>query len=204
MTASAVRKYFIGVVSLQHAKKGYEGGFTQACHGKRAPLAKMSKGDWFVQYSPKMALGSKCPCQKFSFIGRATTGRVYQFEMAPGFIPHRMDITYMDTDQAPYADIKPLLDDLSFIKNKKRWGFPFMRGFLEVPQEDFAVIYHAMTGKEFDPEQKLTAIKTERVAGMGCQKSQGRKSSGRIQDCYMQIMQPKKRSKGKKKPKTIE
>ena len=42
--------YFIGVVSLAHAQQGYAKGFTQACHGKKYPLAHMKQGDWMVLY----------------------------------------------------------------------------------------------------------------------------------------------------------
>jgi hypothetical protein len=36
-------QYWIAVVSKDHVLKGVEGGFAQAGHGKRAPLAKMKK-----------------------------------------------------------------------------------------------------------------------------------------------------------------
>jgi len=140
--------YFIGVVSLEHAKRGYEGSFTQACHGKKSPLMRMKKGDWFVQYSPKMTLTSKDPYQKFSFIGEVSGNAPYQVELSPNFNPYRIDIAYIDTKKAlPFA-IKNLIQNLSFIKNKQRWGMSFRFGFLKIPKQDFQLIYHAMTGKK--------------------------------------------------------
>ena len=142
---------FVGVVSLEHATRGYDMGFTQACHGKRAPLSRMNKGDLFVQYSPKLALRGKKPYQKFSYIGTVSTGTVYQVEMAPGFKPFRIDIDYLRSDQAQHTSIRPLIDRLSFITNKTKWGAKFRFGFLEIPIKDFGIIYKAMTGETFKP-----------------------------------------------------
>jgi predicted RNA-binding protein len=38
-----------------------------------------------------------------------------------------------------------MLDDLQFIKNKKRWGFYLMSGFRRIEKEDFDYIKAAMT-----------------------------------------------------------
>ncbi|WP_316355603.1 EVE domain-containing protein [Candidatus Neptunichlamydia sp. REUL1] len=145
---------FVGVVSLEHATRGYNGGFTQACHGKQSPLSRMNKGDVFVQYSPKDALGGSKACQHFTYIGSVATGKVYQVEMGPGFKPFRIDIDYLSADQAKQASIRPLIERLSFIKNKTKWGMAFRFGFLEIPLSDFKIIYMAMTGKSIDTPRK--------------------------------------------------
>jgi predicted RNA-binding protein len=38
------------------------------------------------------------------------------------------------------APIQPLIDKLSFIKNKKLWGYVFRYGLVEIPKEDFGVV----------------------------------------------------------------
>jgi predicted RNA-binding protein len=40
--------------------------------------------------------------------------------------------------------IEPLIDKLSFIKNKKNWGSAFFSGARQIPPEDFFVIMKAM------------------------------------------------------------
>jgi hypothetical protein len=42
------------------------------------------------------------------------------------------------------APIHPLLSDLAFIEDKRRWGFPFRRGLFRVERSDFALIAAAM------------------------------------------------------------
>ena len=65
----------------------------------------------------------------------------YQVEMAPGFTPWRRNVAFATCDEAP---IEPLLDDLGFITDKRRWGYPFRRGLFEIPETDFEVIRAAM------------------------------------------------------------
>ena len=170
---------FVGIVSLEHATTGYNMGFTQACHGKKAPLSRMNKGDLFVQYSPKLALSGKKPYQKFSYIGTVSTGNVYQVEMAPGFKPFRIDIDYLPSDQAQHAPIRPLIDRLSFITNKAKWGGKFRFGFLEIPVNDFGIIYKAMTGESY-----RSIIKT--LPDVGDSKSRTSKSA-----CKRSIAKPR-------------
>ncbi len=46
-------KYWINTVSYDHLKNGLEDRFTQANHGKRVNLQRLSKGDLIVFYSPR-------------------------------------------------------------------------------------------------------------------------------------------------------
>nr|MCH9703347.1 EVE domain-containing protein [Chlamydiota bacterium] len=41
-------KYWIGVASHEHVKRGEADGFCQVCHGKGAPLRRMKPGDLLV------------------------------------------------------------------------------------------------------------------------------------------------------------
>ena len=181
---------FIGVVSLEHATTGYNLGFTQACNEKKAPLSKMNKGDWFVQYSPKLALSSKTPYQKFSYIGTVATGNVYQVEMASDFKPFRLDIDYLPSEQAQHAPIKPLINRLSFITNKDKWGAKFRFGFLEIPESDFKIIYNSMTGQDFDNrlsiEKRISySAKIEETENIKTQTQSKKKKVSRLQHGYI-------------------
>jgi len=52
---------------------------------------------------------------------------VYQFEMSPDFTPYRRDVRFIVGQDVP---IHPLLEQLSFIKNKNKWGSAFRFGLL--------------------------------------------------------------------------
>ena len=134
-------RYWMAVASKEHVQRGESDGFAQVCHGKKGPLAKMREGDWLIYYSPTVTFGKKDPCQAFTVIGRIATGKPYPFEMSPDFIPWRINVNF---EKAQEAEIKPLLEQLSFTKDKIRWGFPFRRGCFEIAEQDFTHIAKAM------------------------------------------------------------
>ncbi|MCW3058629.1 MAG: hypothetical protein JWQ02_450 [Capsulimonas sp.] len=134
-------RYWIGVVSRSHVERGVEGGFAQLCHGKAAPLRQMSVGDWLVYYSPKTDMPDGAPLQAFTAIGQVVGEETYEFAMSPDFVPFRRDIAYKTSKAAP---IQPLLSQLSFIHDVKRWGYAFRAGRLEMTHEDFERIAQAM------------------------------------------------------------
>jgi hypothetical protein len=103
----------------------------------------MSVGDWIIYYSPKELFEEATPCQKFTAIGKVVGSEVYPFEMFPGFVPHRRDISFLKASDAP---IRPLLEQLSFIKDKSKWGYAFRYGHLEIPRSDFELIATKMLG----------------------------------------------------------
>lgn len=129
--------YWIAVASREHVKRGVAGGFAQVCHGKPGPLKQMTADDWIVYYSPTEKFGEKMPCRQFTAIGRVKPGEPYQHRMSADFIPWRLDIAFLSAKDAP---IESLIDQLTFIKNKQRWGFPFRRGCFSVPLNDFRLI----------------------------------------------------------------
>jgi len=136
-------RFWIGVASREHVRLGVAGGFCQLCHGKAGPLKRMSRGDWIVYYSPTERFGKADPCQRFTAIGEVLAGEAYPFAMAPGFVPHRRDVRFLDAAEVP---IRPMLDQLSFIPDKRRWGYVFRYGHLEIPAEDFSRIANDMLG----------------------------------------------------------
>lgn len=128
--------------SRDHVLKGVEEGFIQANHGKEAPMNKLSKGDGIICYSSKEKYGEKTPCQKFTAIGKVIDDEAYIGSMQGGdFKPHRRDVEFYNCKE---ADVRPLIEDLDFIKNKKKWGFPFMLGFVEISGKDYELIASRM------------------------------------------------------------
>jgi len=133
--------YWIGVVSRSHVMIGVEGGFVQLNHGKKAPVQRLKAGDMLAMYSPRESYPDGPVLQAFTAIGTIKSGEVYQVEMSAEFKPYRVDVRFLSCNEAP---IKPLIEQLSFIKNKAHWGAAFRFGFVKVPAQDFAHIARAM------------------------------------------------------------
>lgn len=134
-------RYWIGVASREHVMRGVAGGFAQVCHGKCTPLKQMKPGDWLIYYSSVEFFGEKEPCRRFTALGRIKNNEPYQYAMSDDFIPWRRDVEFVPITEVA---IEPLIIHLSFIKNKKRWGFPFARGCFSIPESDFKLITQAM------------------------------------------------------------
>jgi predicted RNA-binding protein len=140
-------RFWVGVVSRSHVQIGVKGGFVQLGHGKKAPLQKLHAGDGLVMYSPRTDYPDGEVLQSFTAIGVVTSGEIYQVEMSPEFRPFRIDVQFHKCREAL---IKPLLDQLSFIKNKTHWGAAFRFGQLQIPAVDFKIIAEAMGCNAFD------------------------------------------------------
>ncbi|WP_194841390.1 EVE domain-containing protein [Salinibacillus xinjiangensis] len=134
-------RYWICVASRDHVNRGVNGGFAQLCHGKETPLKKMNTGDWIIYYSSKKNFKENTPHQKFTALGKVIDDNVFQFDMGNGFVPFRRNIDFISCTE---ASIHPLISQLSFIKNKERWGYPFRFGHLEVCEQDFKLIAEQM------------------------------------------------------------
>jgi hypothetical protein len=134
-------RYWIGVVSAEHVRRGVSGGFAQLCHGKAAPLRRMRPGDWLVYYSPAERMGGGEPVQAFTAIGRVRDGSAYECDMGGGFVPFRRDVGYLPCRAAP---IRPLLAGLAFLPSGAHWGYVFRRGHVEITEADFLLIARAM------------------------------------------------------------
>ncbi len=134
-------KYWINTISRDHVLRGVEGGFTQANHGKPHMLKRLTAGDWIVFYSPKTNYQDGEPLQAFTAIGRVVDEELYQVEMSPGFVPWRRNVDFQPCTE---THIKPMIEELSFIKNKIRWGYMFRFGMFEIPETDFKQIQGAM------------------------------------------------------------
>ena len=134
--------YWINTISRDHVRRGVGGGFTQANHGKSTILKRLKTGDWIVFYSPKTSYQDGEPLQAFTAIGQVKDDELYQVEMRPGFVPWRRNVKFQECQEVP---IKPLLDELSFIKDKTHWGYMFRFGLFQIPEEDFPKIKRPMT-----------------------------------------------------------
>lgn len=134
-------KYWIVVISKEHTQLAVNGNFMQACHGKQAPLKRMKKGDYVIIYSSKFTMDGNEKLQAFTAVGQVADNEIYQFQMTENFKPFRRNIEFLKSIECLIA---PLINDLEFIPNKKRWGYPFRFGFLEITENDFNLITSKM------------------------------------------------------------
>lgn len=134
-------RYWINTVSRDHVQAGVEGGFTQANHGRPTGLRRLARGDGLVFYSPRTHYPAGEPLQRFTAIGRVADDEPYQAVMTPTFHPWRRRVEFLACDEAPIRD---LLDELTFIGDRQRWGYVFRRGLFEIPGADFQRIAAAM------------------------------------------------------------
>ncbi|HEX8000719.1 MAG TPA: EVE domain-containing protein [Pyrinomonadaceae bacterium] len=135
-------RYWCAVASREHVKRGVAGGFAQAGHGKKGPLSRMKPLDGIVYYSPTDRMGkSGQKCQMFTSIGLVKDGSIYPVEMSLGFTAYRRDVEYFEAEDAP---IQPLLQDLSFTRERKSWGYMFRFGLFEIERDDFVRIFAEM------------------------------------------------------------
>lgn len=68
----ATRRHWVIVASRDHARRGVDGGFVMANHGKRAPLARMSVGDGIFIYSPRTTHPSGEALRAITIVGEVT------------------------------------------------------------------------------------------------------------------------------------
>ena len=92
-------------------------------------LERASKGDVVVFYSPRTGIRSGEVVQAFTGIAEVTAES-----------PHRAK--FIAVSEAP---VRPLIESLDFIRNKKSWGVAFRRGFFEIPESDYQRIAAAMS-----------------------------------------------------------
>ena len=141
-------KYWINTVSRDHVLLGREGGFVQAGHGRKQPLEMMSAGDLILFYSPRTSPEEGELLQRFTAIAEVAEGEIYTAVMPEHLRPHRREVKYFLCEE---ADIRPLIPNLTFIKNKACWGFLFRFGLFEIPQADFECIAQHMKAMPHRP-----------------------------------------------------
>jgi len=141
MDSHAMTKYWIIVASKNHVMRGVSLGIAQASHGKRSGLSRMHAGDGIVYYSAKTRYEGGEPLKAFTALGFIADEEIYQVEESPDFKPFRRKVNYAATRDVAAP---PLINDLSFIRNKKAWGYVMRFGLIEIPEKDFRLIAQKM------------------------------------------------------------
>ncbi|MBW8721875.1 MAG: EVE domain-containing protein [Polaromonas sp.] len=138
------RKNWIAVASAEHARRGCAeplNGYMQVCHGKCAPLKRMSPGDLVTYYSPTLRMGGGDRLQRFVSLGIVQPGEPYAFDMGGGFTPFRRDVAYVAAEE---ASIQTLLEQFDFVEDPQRWGYKFRFGLFDISDHDMRLIARAM------------------------------------------------------------
>ncbi|WP_265444974.1 EVE domain-containing protein [Flexivirga meconopsidis] len=129
-------RYWLLVVSRDHARRGVAGGFVMANHGKRAPLARMTAGDRILIYSPTTAYPGGDPLRAVTFIGTVTGEQPEPSDVIPGGFRRAAELR--EIDPIPLADIRDHIPTA-------RLRF----GFLELdPVDAEAVLGRAVTARQ--------------------------------------------------------
>ncbi|WP_330249908.1 EVE domain-containing protein [Nocardia sp. NBC_00565] len=144
--ATSGGRYWLGVVSREHVRRGVELGIAQVNHGKRTPLERMSPGDGFLCYSPREGMRTGAPIRSFTAIGTIDDGPVWQADPDDGgcFQPWRRAVDYRtDAQEIPIDELRAELD----LTSTPNWGMALRRGLIELTAHDFALIARTMIGE---------------------------------------------------------
>ena len=139
--------YWIGVAAGKHVTIGVRDGFAMFAHGRHEAARRVQPGDWVVYYSPREGMNEGAKLRAFTALGQALAGEAAERQMQPGVTGWYRRMRWLDGKP---ADIYPLLDTLSFVKDRQHWGVYFLKSLFKIDGGDFALIANAMgIGQEF-------------------------------------------------------
>ena len=135
-------RYWIAVVPKSRVEIAVRENVAMFAHGKHEAVLRVRPGDWLAYYSPRTILKGGDEVRAFTAIGRIADGEPYESEGMAGRAGWRRRIAY--ERKAREASVYPLLDELSFIKDRQHWGIFFHRSLFSVSRDDFQLIAKAM------------------------------------------------------------
>jgi hypothetical protein len=135
-------RHWIAVVPKVGVERCLAGGFAMFAHGRHDAVKRTKTGEWLAYYSPRTLLKGGDEIRAFTAIGKFTEREPYEAEMMPGRVGWRRDIAF--EKGAREAGVYPLLDQLSFIKDRTHWGLFFHRSLFSVQRDDLVLIAAAM------------------------------------------------------------
>jgi hypothetical protein len=138
----SVSRAWIVVASEDHVQTAVQGGFIQAGHGRHSAVAQFGRGDTVICYSARRHYGEREPCQRFTALGTILDTEPFAARVSESFSPFRRQVRWDTALQS--APVTPLLDRLSFIRDRRNWGYAFRFGVFRISTEDRGRIEHAM------------------------------------------------------------
>ena len=133
-------RFWVGVVAADHVGHAVETGICAFSKGTKSALVKLGEGDRFAYYSPKTGFMTGDAVHCFTALGTVIDPTPFQ-TIWDGHEIWAARAAYAAITPAP---VRPLLDHLSFVTNKEKWGMAFRRGQFEINAADFARIETAM------------------------------------------------------------
>lgn len=122
------RRDWLIVASREHARRGLEGGFVMANHGKRAGLDRMSKGDGVLIYSPTTAYPHGEPLRALTVVGELTGEEPVASDVIPGGFCRRASLREIEPlplqsfrDHVPVSRLRFGLIELDAAAAKHLW-----------------------------------------------------------------------------------
>lgn len=134
-------QFWIAVVAQDRVERARKGGYAELNNGRAGMLELLHAGDVFLTYSPRAADPKGEPVQAFTSVGCVGDGPLSRVDMPDGTSCFRLPVTYLEAHPAP---IRPLLDLLTFIRNRQHWGAAFRFGALRIGARDYLTIASAM------------------------------------------------------------
>jgi hypothetical protein len=131
-------RFWIGVTRKEHVDVAIQGGFVMFAHGKHSAVAKLSPGDYFTYYVPMTISGEAV--RAFTAMGVVEPPEPEEAVSDRGSFWRRKARYFA----APPADVYPLLERFSFIRDRSHWGMAFHKSLFEVSRTDFTMIADAM------------------------------------------------------------
>ncbi len=134
--------HFIGVVHRKQVRIARDKGVVAFGHGKESLVRTLNPGDTVIYYAPREEPGGD-PVQCFVSMATVTGDAPFVVEFYMGSEGWVREARY---DLWGAAPVRPMLEDLSFVKNKQSWGMTFRGGKFEIPAADHDLIVAALKG----------------------------------------------------------
>lgn len=132
--------HYVGVVHRKMVEIARERGVVAFGHGKESLVRSLEVGDSVIFYAPREEPDG-APVQAFVALAEVTGAEPRESDFYMGRTGWLRDARFLMTAEVP---VKPMLEDLTFVKNKTHWGMTFRGGRFRIPGEDHARIVAAM------------------------------------------------------------
>nr|WP_295464229.1 EVE domain-containing protein [Mesorhizobium sp.] len=133
---------WIGVAAARHVRIAVESGFAMFAHGRHSAALRTQPGDWVAYYSPREGMNEGGEVRAFAVIGRILPGEPHERQMtAAGDTGWQRNAEWLPSRN---ADIYPLLDRFSFVRDRGHWGMYFRKSLFPIERGDFALIAASM------------------------------------------------------------
>jgi len=137
--------FYIGVAHRAQAIHAAQEGFVAFSHGRESAVQRLNVGDRVIYYAPKSDFDGE-PVQAFvahaTVTGDAPCQRAF---MGSDGLFWARDAVFDPVTEVP---VRPLIDDLTFVKDKAHWGVAFRQGGFRISREDYERIARALLGRE--------------------------------------------------------